>query len=144
MALIALSQRRTQSPPHQPQPEYEANEQKNLPQPAKIHVLITLCAQPEPEVSELVLDTHPFASQRPDDNQQQRAEESIHAKPLSFRLVAANCRGHIQSCSQPRSSNPENSNLKMPCSGDRVRKPAVKWDAIKPRTFDSVVRCDRS
>ena len=77
-------------PNHQEKPDQQANEQQDLPTPAEVHVLVALMS-PEERVGvrELVLDAHPFAGKGSHDNQEQGAEENVHAEGLQLRLLAA-------------------------------------------------------
>ena len=100
--VFALAnERRLERAHHQDEPEHQADEQQNLPEPSQVDVFITLAAKPEPHVAEPLLDAQPLASERTADHEHQRAEEYIHAEPLILWLVATDGRADIEPRRQP-------------------------------------------
>ena len=89
MILVASRQRRLDAAPHQPQPEDQPDEQEDLPDAAQVNVFVTLRSQPEPHIAELLLNAHPFAGKRADDDHDDCDEQNVHAKALSLRFGAA-------------------------------------------------------
>ena len=144
MVFVAPRQCRPDAAPHQPQPESQSDEQQDLPEAPEIDVFVALRSQPEPQVAELLLDAHPFAGKRSDDNGDHRDEQYIHAKPLSFRFSAADCRNDVQAGRQPGGGDPENSDLQMPGARDRIGQPFRKRDSVEAAAFDTVVGDDRA
>src|SRR5215469_7166570 len=125
MALIAFCQGRFQSAPHEPKPENQSAEQQDLPNPAQIYILIALRTEPKPQVAKFVLNAHPLAGKRSNDNKDERPKKNIHAQPLAIRLDAAHSRSNVKTSCEPRGSNPEKSNLKMPSACHAVGQPAI-------------------
>src|SRR5262249_55403956 len=125
MALIAFCQGRLQSSPHKPKPENQSAEQQDLPNPAQIYIFIALGTEPKPQVAKFVLNAHPLADKRSNYNKDERTKENIHAQPLARRLDAAHSRNDVKTRCEPRGSNPEQTNLKMPSACHAVRQPAV-------------------
>ena len=78
-AVFALAhQRRLERRPHHHQPQHQADKQQYLPEPAQVNILITLAAEPEPEIAQALLNAHPFAGQRAAHHKNQRAEKYVH------------------------------------------------------------------
>ena len=89
------------------QPDQQTREQQPLPASAEIDIFVTLVAPKEcGAVGKLILDAQPFASERPDDNQEQRAEENVNSELLIFRFIAADQRGDEESSRQPGRGDP--------------------------------------
>ncbi len=101
VALVSFQERRLQSAPHQPQPESKSAEQQNLPEAAQVHVLVTLRAEPEPQVAELVFNAHPLAGERTNHDENQRAEQNVDAQPLALRFNPADGRCDVEPGCQP-------------------------------------------
>src|SRR5215472_11208221 len=99
--LVLACQCGLQATPHEPQPEGQAAEKKNLPYAAQIDVFVTLRTKPEPQVSELLFDTHPLACERTDHHRNQREEQNVYAPPLAFWFKPAHRGGNVEPCSQP-------------------------------------------
>src|SRR5262249_47080629 len=113
--LAGPPQRRPQAAGHQPQPQEQPDQQQQLPEPAQVHVLITLVAEPEPDVpGELLLDAQPLAGQRAADHEDQGGEQDVDAQALALRLAAADGRGHEQAGRQPGGRDPEDAELQVP------------------------------
>ena len=53
------------------------HEQQDLPETAQVDIFVTLRAQPEPQIAELLLDAHPFTGKRSDDHGNQRDEKTL-------------------------------------------------------------------
>src|SRR6185369_9811834 len=64
-----ISQRRPESACHQKEPQEKTNEQKYLPETAKVYVLVTLMAKPEVgDKPQFLLNAQPLPSQRAHNN----------------------------------------------------------------------------
>ena len=108
-------ERRPQRAAHEHQPDQQADEQEDLPEPAEVHVLVALVA--EPEVGGEAQPLHhrePLAGHRADDDDQQADEQEVHAEPLELRLVARDGGRDEQARRQPRRRDPEDAELRVP------------------------------
>ncbi len=101
MVLVAPLQGRLQAAPHQPQPEGQADEEQDLPQAAKVDVLVALRSEPEPEIAELLLDAQPFAGERADDHSHDCDKQKVDAKALALRFSAANSGNDVEAGREP-------------------------------------------
>ena len=109
---------------HKEEPDEQADEQEDLPEPSEVDVFIALMAEPEVgDEPELLLDAEPFAGQRADDDDEQASEQEIDAKALAFRFIARNGRRDEQSGGEPRRGDPEDAELRVPRASDGVGEP---------------------
>ena len=134
--LARLAQRRQNRAHHQRQPEEQPDEQRDLPEPAEVDVLVAAVAEVEPRGAgaEHLLHAQPLAGHRADDDEQERAEQDVDAEALPLRLVAAHRRADEQAGGQPGRGDPEDAELHVPRAGDDVRQELRERDAVERRS----------
>src|ERR1035437_3801126 len=118
-------------PKHQKQPEDEGNCQQKLPEPPEVQVLGTLVTEPEPELSQLVVDAEGLAYQAADDHHHQRPEEGVNAGPLVSGLFAADPRRQEKAAAHPSRCDPEDGELEVPGARQVVGQPAGDVEPVK-------------
>src|SRR5215204_3515247 len=138
--FVLPSERRRERAPHQKEPEDEADEEQYLPEAAEVNILVPLRAEPEPVLTQKLLDAQPLAAEAPDDDEQHRREERVHAELLILRLVARDGRRDEEPRRQPRGRNPEEADLRVPRSHDRIRQILRQRNSVETVTFDAVMR----
>src|ERR1039458_5085834 len=126
-------------PKHQKQPENEGNCQQKLPEPSEVQVLGTLVTEPEPEVSQLVVDAEGLAYQAADDDHHQRPEECVDAGPLVSGLFAADPRRQEKAATHPSRRDPEDGELEVPGTCQGVGQPAGDVEPVKGSRLHSIV-----
>src|SRR5690606_37132705 len=107
---------------HQEEPEEESDEQRDLPGPSEVDVLVAAVPEPEPggAVTEVLEDAEPLSDERADDDDEERSEEHVDAEALPFRLATADRRSDVESGREPGRRNPKNSELHVPGPRDGV------------------------
>src|SRR5678815_2330713 len=125
----------------QREPEEQPGQQRDLPETSEVDVLIAAVTEVEPRRSgsEQLLDAEPLSRQRPDDDQQKRAEEHVDPESLPARFDAAHGRANVETGGQPGGGNPEDADLNVPCSCNRVGKPLRERDAVEAVALDAIV-----
>jgi hypothetical protein len=86
-------------------------------------------------IGELVLHAHPLAGERSHHNQEQCAEQNVHAESLELRFLAADERSNEEPGGQPGGGDPEDSDLDMPGSRDAIRQDVRDLHPVESVTF---------
>src|SRR6185503_5786064 len=86
-----------------------------------------------------IVHTQVFTGQGTHYDDQQSYEQQIHSETLPLRFLAADKRADEQTRRQPRSRDPEQTDLKMPRSRDAVWKELRKRYSIQTVALDSIV-----
>src|SRR4051812_28284767 len=102
MALVTLGDGWLESAIHEEEPEDESDEEQDLPYSAEVNVFVSLRAEPEPQVAELLLNAEPLAGKRSDYDRDERDKQCVHARALKFGLLAAYGRSDEESSGKPR------------------------------------------
>ena len=130
---------------HQDEPQHEPGEEGDLPGAAEVHVLVALVAEPEARVeAELLVDGQPLAGERPDHDEEQRAEQDVHAQTLEPRLAPADGRRQEEAGGQERRRDPEHPSLDVPGPGEAVGQVLSQREAVEapvPRRCSARSRC---
>src|SRR5689334_8099494 len=106
--VVLATQGRPECATDQDQPQHEADEQGNLPEPAEIHIFPTLVTEPEiVREPELLHDCKPLPGERANDDDQQTHPQSVDAKTLKPGLVTRYRRPDVKTRSKPRGRNPK-------------------------------------
>ena len=141
-ALVARSaQGQVDAAHHQHQPEDQADEERQLPDAAKLDVLIALVAEPPVQVrGHPALQRHELATEGTDHHDDQCPEEHVHTQLLVLGILAAVDDGdEEQASSQEARGDPEDGRLDVPGAGQRVRQVLGERNAVEVLTFNRVV-----
>ena len=141
--LVATAQRRHHGARDEDEPEHEAGREADLPEATEIDVLVPAVTEPEPCLAEVPLHAEPFARKRAHRDEDERAEQDVHAEPLEARLVTDGG-PDVEPRREPRGRDPEDADLEVPGSGDRVRKVFRERDAVEGGALHAVVRDDHA
>ena len=79
---------------------------------------------------------------RASDDDEQRAEQHVHAEALDTSARAADQRTDEEARGQPRGGDPEDAELHVPGARDAVGQNLRELDAVEAVAFDAVVRGD--
>ena len=119
----------------------KADEERQLPDTAKLDVLIALVAEPPVQVrGHPALQRHELATEGTDHHDDQRPEEHVHTQLLVLGILAAVDDGdEEQASSQEAGGDPEDGGLDVPGAGQRVRQVLGERNAVEVLTFNRVV-----
>ncbi|MCY1346819.1 hypothetical protein D9M69_329150 [compost metagenome] len=141
--LVArLAQGGNHAAQHQHQPEGHAEELADLPQAAKVDVLVALVAEPEVQLRRHHLgDRQVVAGVRADHHHDQRPEQDVDAELLVFRVLAAvDQRRQEQAGGEEAGGDPEQRALQVPGAHEGVGEPLRQVEAVELLAFHRVVR----
>src|SRR5262249_46828773 len=116
-----------------------ADRQQKLPEAAQVQVLGALMAEPEPELSELVVDPEELTGEAAEDDHRQRSEKGEHSGLLSSRLAPSDQRSEEQSSRDPGRRDPEDRELEMPGPQEVVGKPGREIEAVEGSGLDPIM-----
>ncbi len=143
--LVLALECRPQRAAHQQQPQHQADEQIDLPEAADVGVFPALVTEPEVlRQAELVHHRHPLAGERAHHDQDQADEQEVDTQPLELRLMPGDSRGQVQAGGQPGGCDPQDRQLGMPGTGQRIGQDFSQRQTIRGLAFDLVVRGGRA
>ncbi len=120
-----------QCPNQQEQPQQQTNCQQHLPHTPQFQVFPTLVAQPEPEITQLVVYPKPFSNQAAAHNGHQRGEKDIDPNVLPGSIFAAEEGREEKRSRHVRGRNPEDRQLQMPGAHQVARQDRGQVNAIE-------------
>ena len=126
---------------HEAEPDQQAGKDHDLPGTAHVQEFIALVAQPvdQRRIGHAPRDREPLTHERADHSHQQCCPEHVDPPGLPARLKSRDHRRQIKSCSQPGRRDPENGQLHMPGTRERIRRDLGQREPVQVMAFHGIV-----
>ena len=118
-------------------PAEQPDREEHLPKPAEIEVLEALVA--EPDARRPSVDAAELAAEAPDDDDHERAEQTVREQVLVARLVTGDERSEEDAGREERRRHPEDRELDVPGAREVVRKQRREVDAEEAGEIRAIV-----
>ncbi len=126
---------------HQEQPDHQADEEEQLPEPAEVNIFISLVSQPEIlDQSELLHHAEPLTDQRSHNDHEEGQEQEVDTQSLESGFLATHCGCQVKSRGQPGGCDPENGQLDVPRTGNGIWQDARQRQAVECLSLHPVMR----